>query len=314
MSFYLAVITTALLFEPTGASRGFLEPKKHANLLPDLSSIGAQDSELGIRGDQHFTSLRDTVAFGLNRLGAGWMLTVQPESDAAAQVVAKSPDGRTEVIDIPSQHAVTWGQYFGQMTGSWATWLFVVLAFYGCGCYRNRFLPIEPKASPADNINPELVELFENGHWRCTQDSTICIYSFLCPALRWADTTELAGFPQTWGCCWGFYQEPGFWKFWAAFFAFQGIVLLDLIGNGSAFGLFSALLLLYFRSQLRDKLGVDRTCCSYFSDFCFVLWCSCCAIAQEARIVQKGIENGYTDTTGRKWETAAPEPTPQPAT
>jgi Cys-rich protein (TIGR01571 family) len=310
MSFYLALITAALLCEPTGASRGFLAPRKDATLLPDLASSSTQDAELSIREDPHFTSLKDTLAFGLNRVGAGWMLTVQPGSEPAAQVVATSPDGRTEVIDIPSQHALTWGQYFGQMIGTWVSWISVVLVFYACGCYRDRFLPIVPKASPADNINTDLVDMFDNGHWRCTQDSNICICSFFCPALRWADTTELAGFPQTWGCCWGFYQEPGFWKFWAAFFAFQAIVLLDLVGNGSAFGIFSALLLLYFRSQLREKLGIDRTCCSYFTDFCYVMWCPCCAIAQEANIVQKGIENGFTDATGRKWATPAPEPAP----
>lgn len=60
------------------------------------------------------------------------------------------------------------------------------------------------------------------------------------------------------------------------------------------FGIFTTGAMLYFRQKMRMVLDVEhgdfRTC---FLDCCFLFWCPCCAIAQEARVVQEAYATNH---------------------
>lgn len=171
-------------------------------------------------------------------------------------------------------------QYMIEILITWIIWAVLAVVAYFC-CYRPMSPLPERKVhlshSSAAEVSQHLEKLFSTGHFQCMQDSGICIFSFLCPSLRWADTTSLAGQMS----------------FWAAFATFISVSFVNCISTGTIYGLFTTFLILHFRHKLREKLGMQSwtflTCCG---DCCFICWCPCCAIAQEARIVKDAIELG----------------------
>lgn len=171
---------------------------------------------------------------------------------------------------------ITWKDYIIESFYSWATWF--LLALIGYVFFYRLQSPVPQKKADVLPDQVRLEELLSNGHWQCFEDSNICVCSFFCSCLRWADTTSLAGWMT----------------FLTAFAAFCFVALLNSITTGGIYGFFTAFLALYFRHQLRDKLGVESwtfaTCCR---DFCYICWCPCCAIAQEARIVKEAIQMGH---------------------
>lgn len=170
--------------------------------------------------------------------------------------------------------------YLIDVVATWVVWLAFALATYFC-CYRP--LSTLPEKKPEAQVDSAaLEELFNSGHWRCLDDSNICFFSFCCPSLRWSDNISLAGFLG----------------FFAALVAFSFMVLLNEASDFAAYGIFTAILIMYYRQQLRQKLGIQsgtfQTCCT---DFCFACWCPCCAIAQEANIVHKAVQMGHNEFT-----------------
>lgn len=140
-----------------------------------------------------------------------------------------------------------------------------------------------PERNPStQSVDPEV--LFKEGHFSCFQDSEVCLCACICTAIRWADTMNNAGQLAFWG---------GFILFaFAQFFSCLAFGYLY-----SPFGIFTLIAMLYFRHKLREKFRLEpwtfKTC---FFDFCFICWCPCCAVAQEARVVNEA----YKDKPG-KW-------------
>lgn len=181
---------------------------------------------------------------------------------------------------------LTWNTYIQDVLISWIGWFALTLAAYFC-CYRpSSPLPQRKVTSESGNhstaadekVDMVLDELLTSGHWRCLDDASICICSFLCIGLRWADTTSLA-------------RMLGFWT---ALLVFSFLTFFNAATGSVLFGLFTTFLILYFRHELRSKLGAEAwTCRSCVVDWCYVCWCPCCAVAQEARIVKTAIEMGH---------------------
>lgn len=176
----------------------------------------------------------------------------------------------------------------------WLIWMTLSVGVY-LSCYNFR-VPVRDEASKAD---PE--ETLESGHCACLGESgdlRIFMCACCCPAIRWADTVNLAGLLRV-GVA---------FCLCSLFFLMDGLVLPSL-----GFGVFFACTLLYYRQQLRRKFGLPygncQTCCF---DFCFVFWCPWCAIAQEALVVKQAYEIGHPAVrggpakmpTGSTWQTA----------
>merc|ERR1719240_926221 len=108
----------------------------------------------------------------------------------------------------------------------------------------------------------------------CFDDPKICIWSFCCPAIRWADTMNL-----------GLYM-----CFWTAIAIFFGCDMLCYL-CGSILPL--AILGVIKRQQLRAKFNMQSGDCeSICFDTLSWVFCACCAVAQEARHVEEAWANG----------------------
>lgn len=246
----VAALVVVICVVPGGAASALFLAKSRSTGLKALTVMGSEQ-EGGVL--QQLSSLENSAMTKLDQIEADFQAPNQ----------------------VPP---LTWKGYGLHLVVTWSVWVVLAAAAYFC-CYRPMSpLPEKTVEKMPDDGEEQLGKLLTAGHWRCFDDSSICLCAFLCPSLRWADTTSLAGKLT----------------FWTAFLAFTGLGLLNVAATGAVYGLFTACLILYFRQQLRDKLGVESgtfmTCCL---DFFFVCCCPCCAIAQEARIVKEAIEMGH---------------------
>lgn len=214
------------------------------------------------------------------------VITTVNSIDKLAGAMLFSPPPTAAMEDPQLQFSSrTFLAYLSQVVASWTLVILTLLVALFC-CYRPCSPPptrIEGVPALAFEDLQDLQKGFTNGHWMCLEDSSTCICSFLCPILRWSDTASLA-------------YGLGF------FAAFALISLMLLFNMFVAVGpFFTAGLMCYYRQELRQKLKLDHhTCGTCCIDCCYVFWCPCCALAQEARIVKNGIQSGveefaYTD-------------------
>lgn len=196
---------------------------------------------------------------------------MQSLEDLAESFISPPPSPAEPAIDRP-QLGVT--RTYPETVLSWIFFVLMSLLVYFT-CYKSCL----PPPSRLEGAEPQLEDLqksFTTGHWSCFEDSSICWCSFCCMALRWSDTQSL-------------FKMLGFWA------AFSAFAIMMLLNGLSALGpLFTTGLMLYYRQQLRQKLGLEaHTCGTCCTDCCFVFWCPCCAIAQEALLAKHAIETGH---------------------
>mmetsp|Transcript_115407 Transcript_115407/g.337469 ORF Transcript_115407/g.337469 Transcript_115407/m.337469 type:complete len:358 (+) Transcript_115407:2-1075(+) len=163
----------------------------------------------------------------------------------------------------------------------WSAWFLYAILIWVVGtmvafmlasfCYRSR----DPKYDEQSHANPE--ETFQSGHFGCFSDRHTCLMAFICPVMRWADTVQMAGVLS----------------FWFAFWVLSTCYLPSL-AFFVIWGLFPLVPLVMARQQLRDKLGLPAGNETWVSDCCFAFFCSCCLIAQEARVVNEAYAIGHT--------------------
>lgn len=151
--------------------------------------------------------------------------------------------------------------------------LWVLLAYlyihFAAGWRRTRFL--EQVQTQQDFLHTPFDVDCVSG--RNQFDWEICGCAFFCPCIRWADTvSSLKMFPGT---------------FWAAFLGLVVLFWLLPLSLGFAW-LAMPLVGVYFRQQMRKKFSHEAGK-PWTWVYDTVLWCCCpcCAIAQEAREVEK---------------------------
>jgi len=166
-------------------------------------------------------------------------------------------------------------------TRPWAAWFLYAIVIWAVGtmlafvlasfCYLGRV----PKYDEQSQANPE--ETFSSGHFGCLSDTHTCFMAFLCPAIRWADTVHMAGVLS----------------FWFAFWILS-VCYLPSLAFLVLWGLFPLVPIVIARQNLREKLGLPAGNETWVTDCCFACWCSCCLIAQEARVVNEAYAVGHT--------------------
>lgn len=124
-------------------------------------------------------------------------------------------------------------------------------------------------------------DALKRGTWRwglfeCFGDIKICMISCICPCIRWSDTMRMAGL-------------MGFWI---------AIILMSFLYALSPFvGGISSLIMLaivtYRRQELRKLFRMNSDGTTWCEDCCTYMWCSCCAIVQEARQLEEAYAVGY---------------------
>jgi len=153
------------------------------------------------------------------------------------------------------------------------TWLiWAVLVFLA---YMFVYQPEHEKSSPDADEDSDPVEIFHNEHFRCLHNSHDCICSVFCSPLRWADTMDMAHVMT----------------YKLAFQIMMLFTLLNVIAGGQiGLGVFTVSLMVYGRQEIRRVLGLaNHDFESCIVDCCFIFWCPCCAIAQEARVVRDAV-------------------------
>lgn len=167
----------------------------------------------------------------------------------------------------PEQEEQAWEWFYGTAISQTA---YVVLVLIVAYIYRLR----APELRAPGGL--ESTEEWAYGLCDCRdlgEDARICGLSCCCPAIRWADTISD--------------EKVARLSFW------QGLALvLLLVFLGPFTGEASLCVLLcicvYYRQQLRKVFGHSPfSAQSYFFDFITYCCCSCCAIVQEAREVEK---------------------------
>lgn len=135
------------------------------------------------------------------------------------------------------------------------------------------------------SVKPEgKVESTRDAGWKhhfldanCSRDWQLCLCALLCPGIRWADTTSTLQNPSE-------DRKRGlFWRFFLLFVILY-VVAPFTLGLSLVLFIFAAV---YFRQRMRAKFqhspGKWWTIPSDLALWCF---CSCCAIAQEAREIE----------------------------
>jgi len=158
--------------------------------------------------------------------------------------------------------------YVANLT-SWAIWALLVVL-----CYIFVYHPEhEHGLFVPEDADP--VEVFHKNHFGCFHNMHDCICTCFCLPLRWADTMDMASI----------------FSYKVAFEIFMGLTLLNVMTGGQiVFGLFTLVAMIYGRQEIRRMLGIPYgNCQSCIFDCCFIFWCPCCAIIQEARVVRDAV-------------------------
>jgi Cys-rich protein (TIGR01571 family) len=182
-------------------------------------------------------------------------------------------------VQLPS-----WSVWILHVTISWVVFMVLSLLVW------IHFYPDDPDLdelfSGREGSDP--VKTFTDSRFGCFQAPKICLCACLCPALRWADNVNMAGFMRI--------------PVALGLFFVCGLVN-GLTGTFCYSGFITCLMILFYRHKLRAKLGLPSfTSASCCEDFFYVFCCSWCAIAQEARVVRYAYQKGTLSlTTGKRY-------------
>jgi len=158
-------------------------------------------------------------------------------------------------------------QYYGIGSVLVAALLYAVLIFGVAYCYmQNRGKNVSASTGylPEDGFSDAICE--------CSQSWPICMWSCFCPCIRWSDTAAQMQFMS-------FYLGIALWCFL-------------MLGNSLVSGLGLLLIVLlgaWHRNKTRAAFGLPRTCTTAIQDIIAWSCCQPCAIAQEARHVERAL-------------------------
>jgi len=129
------------------------------------------------------------------------------------------------------------------------------------------------KATPRVDIEKAAEQFkdqnFSYHQFRFWEEPEICVWSCLCPCIRWADTVaamSMVGF--NFALC----VSLSLW-------------VLDICTGGVVIWVVMAVVFTYYRREIRKRLAMN-TAGKILTDFVLWCFCPCCAILQEARQIQ----------------------------
>jgi len=184
--------------------------------------------------------------------------------------------------DRRRRREVTYRQMVIEGIITWAIWVVLSILVYNLAYPR----PI-PEADSSSTDDAKF--LLEHGHFDCLSDVDTCLNAFLCMALRWAHTQQAFGLTSC-----GLDVKRGSKAFWSYFSLFVLCALFNGVVHGTLlFGLFTTLLMVAGRQQIRARFKMQHnTCWTTFVDCAFACCCPCCLIAQEARAANAAYRTG----------------------
>lgn len=164
-------------------------------------------------------------------------------------------------------------QYFVKGFISVVVWAALTMLF---GCFYHHEKQHPPQMDPEGvNVSLHDRERLDRQRWRfglfeCAEVPSLCLFSFFCAPIRWADTMRMAGFMN----------------FFSALALVIGCTLLGSLTLGVGF-VFLFGLCVRFRLQMRKQFGIRSGLCGVYTDVLAYIFCPWCSIAQEARQVEE---------------------------
>merc|ERR1719440_2007023 len=158
----------------------------------------------------------------------------------------------------------SWDVYMFASICTWLLWAVLAALIWGI------YFPAEPENF---TYTEDPLYTFQKQHFLCNATGYICLCSFFCPAVQWADNMHLAGFLNG----------------WVALLLFLLCALLNpvFLCGVLAVGVCTSTLVFVHRQKLRKHLGLESwSIFSCFTDCPYVCCCLCCAIAQEGQVLQ----------------------------
>lgn len=131
---------------------------------------------------------------------------------------------------------------------------------------------------PTAMLNIEEFREFKHGICSCFGAPDICLLSYLCPGIRWAQSIYVMGFVG----------------FWVALALFIGLDFLGTITGEVFVYIALAIILAYWRQEMRLAFNMRRQGgVTYVEDCMLYFWCLCCTVTQEARQVEDALKVGH---------------------
>lgn len=197
------------------------------------------------------------------RVGSGEAVTGQ-----------ESPDDEEEEEFLPPEEPEGWGLMKALLLDALLTLSIyvILLILYAVYYEKSKEYPVD---APNDGLSHTPEDL--DGKWKfgfcdCWSDPCMCLLSWCCPAVRWADTVRMGGY-------------LGFWCALPIYFIFS------LLSNSGAFiagAIPLAMLGTYYRQKLRARFSIAYCTCGTIAFDCFAYcFCPCLAINQEARTMDE---------------------------
>lgn len=108
---------------------------------------------------------------------------------------------------------------------------------------------------------------FRHGLFQCMEDPRMSIFACICMPIRWGDTMRMGGMIPFWSATMMFAMFTAMWSITC------GLSLIVTIAMATM-----------RRQEIRSLFGMTHgTAMSRAEDCCTYMWCSCCAVVQEAR-------------------------------
>mmetsp|Transcript_28625 Transcript_28625/g.66332 ORF Transcript_28625/g.66332 Transcript_28625/m.66332 type:complete len:377 (-) Transcript_28625:76-1206(-) len=159
-------------------------------------------------------------------------------------------------------------------------WMWLLLAI-GMGIVRHCNPEPVPPVDPAKTHMKEFMSRWQSGLFDCFSDTETCLCACCCFPVAWAET----------------YSKIGLIKFLQGFLILLGLQVLargqmNFLSMVCVFG--SVLMRTLFRQNFRQKFGMPHgTLGVVFGDCMALLFCGCCAVAQESRQVNMAALVGH---------------------
>jgi len=201
----------------------------------------------------------------------------QPSSEAAKRAGEETVKGGKTVYNANPAAANPLVPFQALGVGSvlLAAVLYFVLVFAVAYCYMQQKAP---RLAAVSGYLPE--DGFSDAICECGQSWSVCMWACCCPCIRWSDTTSQMNFLS-------FYLSVLIWcclMLCNAMFTGVGFLLIVVLGA-------------WHRGKIRASFGLPRSFMTGFQDVIAWLCCQPCAIAQEARHVERAL--GIRATSAR---------------
>lgn len=222
---------------------------------------------------QHASQVQPLAAVSVKTIQTAGAAEVSSRERIDRRVIRRFEAWKAEYLPISRRQSI-W-KYGSRIFFSVLLWAALTLLL---GLYYHQEKLHPPKLDPEGvNVSLHDRERLDRQRWRfglheCADVPSLCVFSFLCAPVRWADTMRMAGFMD----------------FFPALALVVGMTVFGYFTLGLGFIALGAVCV-HFRQRMREKFDVRSHSLSttYKSDVLAFLFCPWCSIVQEARQIEE---------------------------